>query len=530
MAGVEHPALPDDVTALQSMVIALRQKHENAETRVADVEASLAAERADKAVLVEAIALLRHQLAQLRRKQFGRSSEKLERDIRQLELILESTAGAQPRPEPSAPDDRPAGKSRRKALPEHLPRETHEHGVTEACGHCGGKVSRIGEDTSEVLEYRPASFRVIRHVRPKYGCRSCQQVTQAPAPSRVIARGRAGAGLLAHVAVAKFADHLPLYRQSGIYAREGVELSRSTLADWLGQVSALLAPLDAALREYVLAGAKLHGDDTPVPVQQPGRKTTKHGRLWAYVRDDRPAGIGDAPAAWFAYSPDRKAARPARHLTSYHGTLQADGYAGFNALYATGRIREAGCWAHVRRKFHEVAQSDATSMAHEVLERIARLYAVEDEVRGRSVDERRVARQARAGPPLDELKSLLSRTLHGISRKSPLAQAIHYALTRWEALTRYVDDGLLEADNNAVEREIRPAVLGRKNYLFAGSDNGGERAAMFYGLLNTAKLNGLDPEAYLRHVLERIGEHPANRLAELLPWNVDPGELSSEAP
>lgn len=521
-------ALPEDVAALQAMVAALREE------LTAD-RSALEAERAQGRALREHIALLEQQLAALRRNRYGRRSERRDEQADDekadgLELSLEdleASAGELPALEPEPEEEEAASPAsprgqlrRRRTLPPELPRETIEHGVRDACSDCGGALTRLGEDVSEQLEYRPASFRVIRHVRPKYGCRCYQAVSQAPAPSRPIERGMAGPALLAHVAVAKFADHLPLYRQSVIYAREGVTLSRSTLADWLGQVSALLRPLDEALRRHVLGGAKVHADDTPVPVLQPGRGTTKTARLWGYVRDDRAAGEATPPAVWFAYSPDRKGRHPGEHLAAFEGTLQADGYAGFNALYATGRVREAACWAHVRRKFFEIASADPKSMAAEVIERIGELYAIEAEVRGRSADERRAARQARAGPRLAHLERQLRDTLGRISRKSPLALAIGYALKRWEALTRYVDDGQLEIDNNAVEREIRAVALGRKNYLFAGSDAGGERAARFYGLLNTAKLNGLDPEAYLGHVLGRIAEHPVNRVEELLPWRV----------
>ncbi len=345
-------------------------------------------------------------------------------------------------------------------------------------------------------------------------------------PSRPIERGMAGPGLLAHVLTSKYADHLPLYRQSEIYARQGVELQRSTLADWVGGTSQLLTPLVDALRHYVISASKLHADDTPVPVLAPGNGKTKTGRLWTYVRDDRPAGDTAAPAVWFVYSPDRKGEHPERHLREFRGTLQADAYAGFNQLYANGRMQEAACWAHVRRKFYDLQQVHASLVANEALERVATLYGIEKEIRGRPPDERREVRNQRARPMLESLRQWFETTLLKLSRKSDTTAAIRYALGLWEALTRYCDDGRLEIDNNAAERALRAVALGRKNYLFAGSDTGGERAAAIYSLIGTAKLNDRDPEAYLRAVLTRIADHPVNRIGELLPWNLDTdGEL-----
>ncbi|MGA2843681.1 MAG: IS66 family transposase, partial [Steroidobacteraceae bacterium] len=391
---------------------------------------------------------------------------------------------------------------------------------------CGGVLRKLGEDVSEMLEYVPASFFVIRHVRPKLSCSHCERIVQAAAPSRPIERGMAGSGLLAHVLTSKYADHLPLYRQSEIYARQGVELERSTLADWVGSTSQLLTPLVDALRRYVTAASKLHADDTPVPVLAPGNGKTKTGRLWTYVRDDRPAGDTAAPAVWFAYSPDRKGEHPERHLREFRGTLQADAYAGFNQLYANGRIQEAACWAHVRRKFYDLQEAHASPVASEALQRIAALYGIEKDIRGRPPDERREVRTQRARPLLGSLRQWFETTLLKLSRKSDTTAAIRYALGLWEALTRYCDDGRLEIDNNAAERALRAVALGRKNYLFAGSDTGGERAAAIYSLIGTAKLNDRDPEAYLRMVLSRIADHPVSRIGEMLPWNLDTdGEL-----
>jgi transposase len=464
-------------------------------------------------------------IAKLRRMQFGRSSEKLDRQIEQLELRLEALqqndaekVAAQPQAIASA---EPVARPARRPQPAHLPREVRTYlPRQEACPDCGGKLKHLGEDISEMLEIEPIRFKVIRQVRPKLACAGCERIVQAEAPSRPIARGMAGPGLLAHVLVAKYGDHLPLYRQSEIYAREGVELDRSTLADWVAGSSQLLEPLVEALRHHVMAAQKLHVDDTPVPVVAPGNGKTKTGRLWTYVRDDRPAGDEIPPAVWFAYTPDRKAEHPQAHLDKFRGTLQADGYAGFEQIYKGGHIQEAACWAHVRRKFYDLEQAHKSPVAKEALERIGALYAVESDINGRSPEERCEVRNARSRPLLESLKQWLEETLVKLSKKSDTAIAVRYALGRWPALMRYCDDGHLEIDNNAAERALRAVALGKKNYLFAGSDRGGESAAAIYSLVGTAKLNGIDPESYLRNVLSRIAEHPINRIEELLPWNV----------
>ena len=425
-----------------------------------------------------------------------------------------------------------------RSLPAHLPREQQVHrpettaahhdtaGQPCGCTACGARLRQIGADVSEQLEYVPAHFKVIRHVRPKLACVACQTIFQAEAPSRPIVRGIAGPGLIAHVMVSKYCDHIPLYRQSRIYGRDGVQIDRSTMAGWVDQGDQLLDPLVAALGRYALAGTKVHADDTPVPVLDPGRGKTKTGRLWVYVRDDRPAGARDAPAVWFQYSPDRKGEHPQDHLEKYSGILQADAYGGWGRLYDSGRVVEAACWAHARRPWWDLYLSTGRaedSVAAQALRRIAALYAVEAEVRGQPPDVRRQHRQARAGPLLDELRTWLTSMVGKVSAKSDLAKTIGYTLTRWQALTRYRDDGRIEIDNNAAERALRGVALGRNNYLFMGSDAGGERAAAIYSLVETAKLNGLDPEAYLREVLGRIADHPINRIDELLPWNIGRG-------
>jgi transposase len=467
---------------------------------------------------------LKLQVARLRRMHFGHSSEQLDEQIRQLEFKLEELESEQaslPVPPPTAPERR---KPVRRPLPERLPRErvVHEPAATCTCPQCGGVLRALGEDVAEMLEYVPQHWKVIRHVRPKYSCARCEQIVQAPAPSRPIARGVAGPGLLAHVLVCKYCDHLPLYRQSQIYARDGIELDRSTLAEWVGAASALMQPLVDALGAYVLAAEKLHADDTPVPVLAPGTGKTKQGRLWDYVRDDRPAGSTDAPAVWLRYSPDRKGKHPCEHLHRFGGILQADGYAGFNGLYDRAKHppTEAACWAHARRKFYDLFKATQSPLAQEALQRIGMLYAIEEQIRGQLPEERRRVREEHCAPLLADLQRWLLASVHQLSKKSELAGAIHYALARWEALCRFCHDGRIEIDNNAAERELRAVALGRKNYLFAGADCGGERAAAIYSLIGTAKLNGLDPEAYLRLVLGRIAEHPINRIQELLPWNV----------
>jgi transposase len=541
-------ALPRDVRSLRRMVIDQEALLGERERIIAEKEAALA-ER-DRVIAVRDAELyaktlqienLKAQLAKLRRARFGRSSEKLDREIEQLELTLgemeegvaESKArsaradGKAPAKVTASPGEE--GKHGRKPLPGHLPRERTVHEPAPVCATCGGTVLRkLGEDVTEVLEYIPSTFKVAQIVRPKLSCRDCETIMQTPLPSLPIERGRPGPGLLAHVIVCKYADGLPLYRQSEIYARQDIDLDRSTMAGWVGCMAALLDPLAVAVGKHVCAGEVLHADDTTVKVLAPGQGRTKTGRLWAVVRDERAFGGAAPPAAFYRYSENRCAEHAHALLGRCRGFLHADGYAGFNDLFVndpkTGkpRLTEVACWAHARRNIYEVYEATSSPLAKEALERIAELFEIETRINGRPPAERLAVRQQDAVPLLAELKTFLEKALTEISGKSTLAKAIRYALARWTALTRYSTDGRLEMTNNAVERAIRPLAMTRKNYLFAGSDSGGARAAAMYTLIETAKLNGLDPERYLRDVIARIADHPINRIAELLPWNWRP--------
>lgn len=506
-----------DAAALQSRIEELEQRLER------------------KDVHIEA---LKAEVIRLRRWRFGRSAETLDPGIApELPLTHGETPAAAamvadtPADAPRIPRlvsvDAPQGTrlARRGArtLPPELPRVIRMHTPAScSCPECGGVMRQLGEDISEQLDYVPGYFQVIRHVRPKLACRACARIVQAAAPSRPIERGLPTASLLAQVIGAKYGDHCPLYRQEGIYRRSGVELPRAMLASWVAEAARLLDPLVGALERYVLGAAKLHADDTPVPVLEPGRGRTRTGRLWAYVRDDRPAAGPDPPAVVYRYSPDRKGERVQSHLATFRGTLQADGYSGFTSLYADGRVREAACWAHARRKYYDVYVADRSPTAEEALRRIGLLYSIEREIRGQPAAGRSAVRKARSAPILDALRGWLQEAMVTLSVKAPLAQAIQYTLTRWTALGRYVEDGAIEIDNNAAERAIRALVLGRRNYLFAGSDAGGETAARLYSLIGTCRLNGIDPHLYLRHVLERIATHPINSIETLLPWHVAP--------
>jgi transposase len=502
---IDLAALPDDVKTLQRMV------------------RTLAAERANLTEAQAEIERLRLIVQKLQRSQFGRSAERLDDD--QLQFGFEDLNADIARAEAALASarvktPRPRSQTDRPSMPAHLPREDMrldlEH---QACPCCGGELHVIGETVSEMLDHVPARLRVIRICRPRYGCRACGTIHQAPAPERPIAKGLASPGLLAHVLVAKYCDHLPLYRQSQIFARQGAELDRSTLANWVGGAVWWLEPLQARLAAHVFASQKLFADDTPIPVLDPGRGRTKTGRLWVYARDDRPWSGSDPPAAVYLYSPDRRAERPASHLARFRGVIQVDGYAGFERLRAD-HIQLAACWAHARRKFYEVHQATGSPIAAEALRRIAELYAIETTIRGQTADTRRGVRRTRSLPLVETMKVWLETELNRIPPRSGLADAIRYALTRWNAFGRFLDDGRIELDTNTVERAIRPIALGRKNHLFAGSDGGAARWAVVASLLATAKLNAVEPFAYLKDVLERMSNgYPMSRLDDLLPWN-----------
>jgi len=482
---------------------------------------------------------LKAQLATLRRARFGQSSEKLDRQIDLLELVIgdleEAEAANEARQEAAAATPGQASPSRssragnRRPLPEHLPREIVAHAGVCACPACGSRrLRKIGDDEREVLEYVPSHFKVVVHVRPKLSCRDCETITQPPMPSLPIERGRPGPGLIAHVLVSKYCDHLPLNRQSDIYGREGVSLDRSTLADWVGRAAWLLEPVATRIGDYARAGPTIHADDTPIPVQDPGRGRTKSGRLWVVVRDERSWGSPNPPAAYYRYSPDRKGEHAQSLLAAVSGFLHADAYAGFDKLYEpdpkTGRPRlePVACWAHARRELFDEHAKTKSPIARQALEKIGAIFAVERGINGQSAETRRSVRQAQSLPLLADLKAYLEASLGRISRKSDLAKAIRYSLSRWEALCRFTEDGRLEMTNNAAERAIRPLTLGRRNWTFLGSDSGGERAAVFFTLIQSCKLNGVNPEAYLADLVGRVSEHPASRLDELLPWNWGP--------
>jgi len=532
--------LPDDPEVLRALLVAAMTEKAQLTEQTAQLTAKSAhltaevermgAEVERKTVATteaEAeIARLNAILAAFMRHRFGPRSEKLNDD--QFELVLEDLGIALGRvkaklDDASSPKERSQRQRRanRGSLPAHLTRIEQVIDVEhKACTCCGGDLRTIGEDVAERLDVVPASFRVLVTRRPRYACRACEgEVVQAPAPPRIVEGGLPTDALVAQVLVSKYADHLPLYRQAQIYARQGVNLDRSTLADWVGRAAWYLAPLRNHLLAELKKGSRLFADETTAPVLDPGRRRTKTGQIWAYARDDRPWGGTDPPAVAFLYAPDRKAERPKAHLTGFSGILQVDGYAGYRDIGRRNDVTLAFCWAHVRRKFFELAKADASPTSTEALQLIKALYAIEDEIRGQDADIRRAVRQEKSKPIADALFRLLSGRLPLVSAKSKLADAIRYATARWTGLTLFLEDGRAELDSNTVERSIRPIALNRKNALFAGSDDGGDNWAVIASLIETAKLNNVDPLAWLTSTLERLARgHSSQELDQLMPW------------
>jgi transposase len=524
-------ALPDDIDALKAALIV-------AQAEAAAARAQLSADQA-------LIAHLKLQIEKLNRERFGQRSERTARLINQLELQLEELEASATEDELAA--ERAAAKTTtvaaftrkrpsRKPFPEHLPRERVIEPAATACLCCGSeRLRKLGEDVTETLEVIPRQWKVIQHVREKFTCRDCEKISQAPAPFHVIPRGWAGPSLLAMILFEKFGQHQPLNRQAERYAREGVPLSLSTLADQVGAGCAVLEPLIRRIEAHVFAAERLHGDDTTVPVLAKGKTDT--GRLWTYVRDDRPFGGPAPPAAMFYYSRDRAGEHPRAHLASYAGLFQADAYGGYGKVYEPDRkpgpVMEAACWVHGRRPFFVMADlaenarrkaqgktsAVISPLALEAVRRIDVLFEIERTINGQSAAERRAVRQERSAPLVADLEAWIREQRAKLSRGNDLAKAMDYLLKRWTAFTRFLDDGRICLSNNAAERALRGIALGRKSWLFCGSDRGGQRAAAMYSLIVTAKMNDIDPQAWLADVLARIAAHPASRIDELLPWN-----------
>jgi transposase len=507
--------IPSDTESLRAALAAEQQARREAEARASGAEAM--------------VAHLKLLIAKMKRDRFGASAERGRKLLDQLEMQLEELETATTEDDVAAnatPDKttvRPFTRAKpvRGPLPAHLPRERVVLPSPASCPCCGGKLAKLGESITETLESIPRRYKVIQTVREKFSCRSCETITQPPAPFHPIARGRAGPDLLATIVHGKFGEHQPLNRQSERFALEGIDLSVSTLADWVGACTSALSPLVALIAAHVLAAERLHGDDTTVPVLARGKTIT--GRLWIYLRDDLPFGGRAPPGAIFHYSPDRGGKHPCQHLKNYAGILQADAYAGFNDLYHPARkpgpITEAACWAHGRRKLFVLADVAKAPLAIEAVRRIDAIFDVEREINGLSATQRHSIRQVRVAPLVASLEQWMRAERGRLSRHADVAKAMDYMLKRWAAFTRFLDDGRICLTNNAAERGLRGIALGRKAWLFAGSDRGGERAAAMYSLIVTAKLNDVDPRAWLADVLARIADHPVQRLHELLPWN-----------
>ena len=534
-------SLPSDLAAAHALILAERAARRESEARAMRVEADLTHAHATASSADALIALLRLEIEKLRRTLYGARSERKERLIDQLEMQLEDAEANATEDELTAERSTPPTvvksferkRPARKPFPEHLPRERLVVAAPTSCPCCGStKLSKLGEDVTETLEVVPRHWKVIQTIRERFACRQCEAITQPPAPFHVTPRGFAGPSLLAMILFEKFGQHQPLNRQSERYAREGVDLSLSTLADQVGACAVALHPLYALIVRHVLAAERLHGDDTTVPILAKGR--TETGRIWVYARDDRPFAGKDPPAALFYASRDRTRGHPERHLAVYAGILQADAFDGYNRLYLPDRkpgpIVEALCWSHARRKFFELADIAANArrgknappispIALEAVKRIDALFAVEREISGLSAAKRLAVRQERSAPLVAALESWMRAERAKLSRHAAVAKAIDYVLTRWPSFTRFLDDGRICLSNNAAERALRGLALGRKSWLFAGSERGAERAALMYTLIGTAKLNDLDPQAWLADVLARIADTPQTKLPELLPWN-----------
>jgi transposase len=521
----------DPASILADENAALRAQLAARDAVIAEQAAALRERDGRLAAALLEIERFRAQLAVLRRQHYGRSSEKLDATADQLELHLEGLEedfaqqdGSSPVP-PSAKPQRPA--TGHKPLPEHLPREIIVHEPTDFCSCCArDRLARLGESVTEVLEKTPARLKVIRHVRPRYACRVCERIFQAPAPDLPIEKGKPGPGLLAHVAISKYCDGLPLFRQSVILAREGVEIDRATLADWIGRTAWWLKPLAELIGQHVMAQTLLWTDDTPIRTLDPGAGKTRLSRMWCYAFDPRAYAGQGPPAVLYRYSADRKGERPRGHLAGFTGYLHADAYAGYTALYkststAPPAITHVACMAHARRKFFEVFDETGSPIAEQALQHIRALYVIEAEIVGHTAEHRFAIRQLRSKPLLAAMRRWCEEQRRRVSAKGGLGKAFGYALARWDALSRYVDDGRLSIDNNLAERLLRGIAISRKNFLFLGSNTGGDRAAVIYTLAETAKLNRLDPERYLAAVLARLAQgHTIGKLAELLPWKI----------
>jgi transposase len=534
-------SLPSDLAAAHAMILAERAARLESEARAAWIEADFSHSKAAASGIDALVAHLRLEIEKLRRALYGVRSERKQRLLDQLEMQLEDAEADATEDELAAersalPTSVKAFERRRpvrKPFPEHLPRERVVIAAPANCPCCGStKLSKLGEDVTETLEVVPRQWKVIQTVRERFSCRQCETISQPPAPFHVTPRGFAGPNLLAMILFEKFGQHQPLNRQSERYAREGIDLSLSTLADQVGACATALSPLHVLIERHVLAAERLHGDDTTVPILAKGK--TETGRIWVYVRDDQPFGGKDPPAALFYASRDRTREHPERHLADWSGILQADAYGGYNRLYLADRqpepIVEALCWSHARRKFFELADIAANArrgknaapispIALEAVRRIDAIFAVERDVNGRSAAERLRVRREAAADLVTSLEAWMRAERARLSRHAAVAKAIDYMLTRWPAFARFLDDGRICLTNNAAERALRGLALGRKSWLFAGSERGAERAAVMYTLIQTAKLNDVDPQAWLANVLDRIAAHPVHRLDGLLPWN-----------